>query len=122
MKLAIATVGLIALATTIPASAQDAAAGSKSFGARCAVCHGRAGEGTPMGPSLKGVFMSKAASNSFPRYTPALKASKLVWTQANLDAFLAAPKKLVPGTAMFMSLPMNPDRANVIAHLKTLKK
>lgn len=119
------TLFVAAVAATVimaPAHAQDAAAGAKLFGSRCAMCHGKGGEGGPLAPPLKGVYKSRAASSGSPRNTPALKASKLIWTDANLDAFLTAPKKLVPGTAMYVAIPNPADRANVIAHLKTLKK
>ena len=124
MKNLFAATGLAAavILTATPAVAQDAVAGAKMFGARCAMCHGKAGEGGPLAPPLKGVYKSRAASSGSPRNTPALKNSKLIWTDANLNAFLAAPKKLVPGTAMFVAIPSPTDRANIIAHLKTLKK
>jgi cytochrome c len=43
------------------------------------------------------------------------------WTFENLNKFLTAPKKDVPGTAMgFAGLPKDQDRANVILYLHTL--
>ena len=42
------------------------------------------------------------------------------WTPEELFAFLANPKKDVPGTKMsFAGLPKPEDRANVIAYLQT---
>ena len=119
---ALGTAFAITALAASPSAAQDAAAGAKMFGARCAMCHGKGGEGGPLAPPLKGVYKSRAASSGSPRNTPALKASKLIWTDANLDAFLTAPKKLVPGTAMYVAIANPADRANLIAHLKTLKK
>lgn len=121
MKMLLSAVALCAFLAA-PASAQDVAAGAKLFGARCAMCHGKGGEGGALGPSLGGVYRGKAASSGWPRYTAALKASKLVWTEDKLAVFLTAPKTLVPGTAMYVMLANPADRANVIAHLKTFKK
>jgi cytochrome c len=44
------------------------------------------------------------------------------WTPEELFAFLANPKKDVPGTKMaFAGLPKPEDRANVIAYLETVQ-
>src|SRR3546814_17021966 len=43
-------------------SSGDAVAGSKTFAARCAMCHGKAGVGTAMAPNLHGAFGAKARS------------------------------------------------------------
>jgi cytochrome c len=102
--------------------AGDAAAGATLFKMRCAICHGQQGEGGALAPSLKGIVGSKAASGTFARYTPALKGSGLTWTRANLDSFLAKPAGLVPGTAMVIAVPAPAERANILAHLATLKK
>lgn len=115
----------LAIATTLlgagAASAQDAAAGQKTFGMRCAVCHGKEAQGGPMAPNLKGVVGRKAAAETYPRYSAAMKGSNLTWTNANLNDFLAAPAKKVPGTSMVIALPQAKDRADVIAYLATLK-
>ncbi len=106
------------------ASAQaNATAGQATFVARCAMCHGKEAQGGPMAPSLKGVVGRKAATEAaFPRYSAALKKSGLTWTQANLNDFLTAPAKKVPGTTMVIALPKADERANVLAYLATLKK
>jgi cytochrome c len=106
------------------ASAQaNATAGQATFVARCAMCHGKEAQGGPMAPSLKGIVGRKAATETaFPRYSAALKASGLTWTSANLNDFLTAPAKKVPGTTMVIALPKADERANVLAYLATLKK
>ena len=44
----------------------------------------------------------------------------LVWTEANLDAYLADPRGFVPNNKMaFAGLKKPDDRADVIAYLKT---
>ena len=102
--------------------AGDAAAGAQLFKTSCSICHGQQAEGTPLAPTLRGVVGSKAGATTFPRYTPALKASGLVWSPTKLDVFLSGPPKLVPGTAMAVTIAKAEDRKNLIAHLATLKK
>jgi len=104
------------------ATAADVKPGQQTFRAQCGVCHqGGPGDGEGgQGPSLNGVVGRKAASlQSFP-YTPALKTSGLTWTKENLDRFLTDPSKLVPGTAMPISVPDTKTRQDLIAYLATL--
>ncbi|HVI98030.1 MAG TPA: c-type cytochrome [Sphingomonas sp.] len=103
-------------------SSGDPVAGSKTFATRCAMCHGKAGVGTGMAPALRGAFGAKAGAANSPRNSAALKASKLTWNAGNLDAYLAAPAKLVPGTNMPIAVANPKDRQNLIAYLATLKK
>ncbi len=54
-------------------------------------------------------------------YSPAMKKSKIVWTEAMLDRFLARPLKMVPGTSMTYDGVQDPtERADLIAYLLTL--
>lgn len=98
----------------------DVAAGRQLFAARCSVCHGADAIGGVMAPNLTKVVGSKAAGATFARYSAALKASGLTWTPANLDSFLTAPGKLVPGTSMMMAVSNPADRTNLIAYLASL--
>ena len=120
--------GTIAVLAALSASAAlaaggDAAAGRRTFVARCGLCHsagpgvGEAGQGPP----LAGVVGRKAASAPDFDYTTALKASHLIWTPANLDRFLAGPSKLVPGTAMPVAIGDAKVRADLIAYLASVK-
>ena len=116
------TAGLIALAG--PALAQgapgvDIAAGKQVYEVRCSFCHGEGGVGG-QGPSMMGVVGRKAASLANFAYSPALKASGLTWTPANLDRFLTNPAELVPGTSMPMSVPDAKERADLIGYLASL--
>lgn len=114
----------LAAPAAAPVAAQgagDPAAGAKLFAARCSVCHAKAAQGGALAPALIGVVGVKAAAGTFPRYSAALKASQIVWTEAKLDSFLTAPGKLVPGTMMVVAVPSATDRADIVAHLRSLK-
>lgn len=56
------------------------------------------------------------------RYSAAMKASGLVWDEATLERFLAAPRDVVPKTTMTVSVPKREDRHNIIAYLKSLSQ
>jgi cytochrome c len=103
-----------------PSLAQDVAKCSDVFQSRCSQCHVLSGVG--QGPSLIGVFGRQAAALPGYPYSDALKASGLIWTAANLDAFVQGPTKLVPGTAMRVVVADPADRRDLIAYLATLKR
>jgi cytochrome c len=97
--------------------------GETLFRQRCATCHAvTAGKRVATGPNLYGVVGRKAASAPVPyNYSPALKKSGLVWTRQNLDAYLAAPTKKVPGTKMVISLAAPAQRAAILDYLARVK-
>jgi cytochrome c len=112
---------LALLITAAHACAADAARGQTIYQARCAACHSPDFNG--VGPAHRGVFERLAGTaKGFTGYSAALKKSGLVWTEANLDRWLADPEALVPGQAMGISLPDAGERADVIAFLRTLAK
>jgi cytochrome c len=116
------TLTVLALLALVPlAKAADATRGQALYQARCAACHSVDFNG--VGPAHRGVFGRLAGTaKGFSNYSPALKASGLVWTEANLDRWLANPEALVPGQAMGISLPDAGERADVIAFLRTIAK
>lgn len=99
------------------------AAGESVF-RQCRACH-KVGEGARngTGPLLNGVFGNAAGAVEGFRYSPAAQeaaAGGLVWTEENLDAFLAKPREFMAGTRMsFAGLRKEEDRAAVIAYLST---
>ena len=111
-----------ASAATAPASAPAPApapeiSGEQAF-AMCTACHSRdAGAPQRMGPNLRGVVGRKAGSNPGFDYSPALKASNITWDAAQLDAYLAAPAKHVPGTRMVIAVPDPARRQALIEYL-----
>jgi len=85
----------------------------------CAACHTfGGGQGTLVGPNLHGVFGRRAAAlDGFP-YSPALRASGLVWTPLSLEAWLAEPADFVVGTTMaFAGYRSAEDRRDLLAYL-----
>ena len=97
-----------------PALAAD---GQALFNMQCKMCHG----GSVMGPTLGGIAGGPIAGRTDFTYSPALKAKAGKWTDANLDAYLAAPTVFAPGTKMMISVQDATARAAVITYLKTLK-
>ena len=110
---------VLAVIAALSAGAAQAADGAKIFQLQCKTCH--QAKSTPMGPSLNGVAGRGVASLSDFKYSPALTAKGGTWTDASLDAFLTSPGKFAPGSKMPAAVPGAPDRAAVIAYLKTLK-
>lgn len=104
------------------AVAADAAKGAVVFN-RCKVCH-TMGPGLPnkIGPNLWGVVGRKAGTEAGFNYGPGMKAFGKVWTEKELDAYLADPKGVVPGTKMaFAGVKDATERADLIAWLATQK-
>jgi len=97
----------------------DAQAGAVVF-RRCAACHTISSSGPDTdGPNLYGVVGAPVAERR-PRfaYTAALQGLGGSWDPKRLDAWLANPRRMVPGTAMnFVGLRNPKDRADVIAYL-----
>jgi cytochrome c len=120
---------LVAAAILAPAlcaagSKPDVENGKATFTTVCNVCHSVQKTGGPnQGPNLLGVVGRKAGSQpEFAGYSPALKASKITWSEKTLDKFLVDPMAKVPGTLMPIQIADDKTRADVIAYLATLKK
>lgn len=89
--------------------------------ARCSTCHQTAPGANGIGPTLAGVYGAAAAHEPNYAYSRAMRASGLTWDEATLDAYLANPRKVVPGTKMaFAGLRDPAERAALIEYLKTL--
>lgn len=104
------------------AAATTAAGGKPAAFAQCAACHAVEPGKHGVGPSLAGVFGTKAGDIPGYTFSEAMKNSGLTWDEATLDEYLAAPMKKVPGTKMTYAGMSNPaQRQEIIAYLKTLK-
>lgn len=100
-----------------PASAQVDA----SF-APCAACHTVKPGQNRLGPSLHDVVGRKKAAVADFNYSPALQAQKGVWSDAELDAYIANPRAKVPGTRMvYAGMQDAAKRKQLIAWLKAQK-
>ena len=104
-------------------AAGDAKRGADVFAEECGDCHSPVPGKDKKGPTLTGVLGRKAGSvASFAGYSDAMKSSGIVWTPEKIDAYVAAPKKIVPGGKMkYDGLPDAARRADVIAYVLGLK-
>ena len=112
----------LALAATLavnPALAADAPSAFKI----CGTCHKVVAGAKSIGPSLFGVYGSKAGTvgTEF-KYSPAMSGWGKTWDDANLAAYLANPKDTIPGNKMvFVGVKSPDDIKAIIEYLKTLK-
>eukprot|EP01126_Amoeba_proteus_P015726 TRINITY_DN17113_c0_g1_i11.p2 TRINITY_DN17113_c0_g1~~TRINITY_DN17113_c0_g1_i11.p2 ORF type:complete len:109 (+),score=20.55 TRINITY_DN17113_c0_g1_i11:28-354(+) len=106
----------------IPAG--NIASGEKLFNARCATCHTyEKGGASKQGPNLYGILGRTAGTVPGYVYSPANKASGVVWTEQAMFDYLLNPKKYIPKTKMnFPGFKSAQDRADVIAFLKHAAK
>ena len=84
---------------------------------RCVQCHSATDESRPAGPGLRGIVGRPAATSAGYFYSDALRRSGITWNAAKLDAFLANPQVVVPGTFMLVGVPLAEERSAVIAYL-----
>ena len=98
----------------------DAAAGKKVF-KKCASCH-KVGKDAKngVGPRIWNLVGSNRGVVPGFRYSNAMKSKKGDWTYESLNAFLAKPKRYIPGTRMqFGGVKKVSDRANLVAYLRS---
>jgi cytochrome c oxidase assembly protein subunit 11 len=98
----------------------DAATGARLFTAQCSGCHEM--NRAKIGPPLAGVVGRVAGTVPGYPYSSALKASQLTWSPAELDAWLAGPRVLVPGAAMPMRVEDEQARRDIVAYLAAAPK
>ena len=117
------------VAAAVPAApafdAELAAAGEKVF-KKCKSCH-QVGDGAQnkTGPQLNAIFGRTIGGVEGFRYSKVFQAQAdagAVWTEEEMAAFLAGPKKLFKGTKMsFNGLKKDDDIAEVIEYLKSFQ-
>ena len=99
----------------------DVSKGEKLFKVlHCASCHSLEGGDKKAGPPLTGLFGRKSGSvEGFEQYSEAMVNAGIIWEEDTLSAFLANPKKLVPGNRMgIRRIYSAQQRADVIAYLR----
>jgi cytochrome c len=111
---------VLVMAIDCAEAAGDSEKGQVVF-AKCAPCHAK-DKSKRMGPGLFGVVGRQAGSVEGFHYSRAMKKANITWDDKSLDAFIAAPQKVVPGTVMpFAGIPDQQVRADLIAYLETLR-
>ena len=111
--------GVIVIASSANALAQDVAAGENSF-KKCLPCH-RVGEGAKnlVGPVLNGLEGRKSGTIEGYSYSDANKNSGITWDEAVFKEYITNPRTKIPGTKMvFAGINNENERANLWAYLK----
>jgi cytochrome c len=112
---------LMATAMVIGAAGAASAQNDPSF-VQCVACHTVKPGQNRVGPTLHGIVGAKKAGVAGFNYSPALRAQKGVWSEAELDAYIANPRAKVPGTRMVYSgMADAAKRKRLIAWLKAQK-
>lgn len=121
-----ALAALAAQFAPVAAMAQSAAApaadpGRAAFGP-CRACHAIEKGVNRLGPSMFGIVGRKVASEPGYDFSPAMQAHGGVWTRERLNAYLADPRGVVPGSKMsYAGLKDPARRAALIDYLATLR-
>jgi cytochrome c len=116
-------VGFAFLTISLVDAQGDAAAGQIVFDQKCASCHSVAADLTHglLGPNLIGIVGRTAGTVPGWDFSTALKDSKVVWTEENLNKWLTDTTAFVPMAQMDLKVPSRIEREDVIAYLKGLK-
>jgi cytochrome c len=121
MSAAVRALAGAACALTLIATPQALAAGGDSKAgetiySRCGACHALEYDRT--GPRNCGLLGRRAGSVPGFEYSEAMRRSRIVWSEATLDRFLADPLGAVPGTTMgYAGVRDRKERADLIAYL-----
>jgi cytochrome c len=103
-----------------PPAGADTAAGERLFRSQCSGCHSVEPEQNRAGPTLHNLFARRSGTLAGFDYSAAMREAEVDWSPDTLDAFLADPRAMVPGTRMVLwGLPAE-QRHEIIAWLKSL--
>jgi cytochrome c len=95
--------------------------GATLFKQQCATCHTiDRSEPVRQGPPLFKVIGRAAGKVDGFRYSAGFAKADFVWDDARLDAWLANPQEVIPGTIMAYRQSKAETRATIIAYLKEL--
>lgn len=104
---------------TAPAPVQTVDRGKLLF-KKCRVCHSlEEGGKHKVGPNLYGIIGATAGEKPGFNYSKTMKASEVIWTKENLNAYIERPSKFMPGNTMaFVGIRRPEDRDLLIAYLE----
>ena len=95
--------------------------GTTLFKQQCATCHTiNPADAVRQGPSLFKIVGRPAGKADGFRYSAGFTDANFVWDDTRLDAYLANPQAIVPGSIMAYRQPRAETRAAIIAYLKEL--
>ena len=117
---ALAAALIVAAGAQALAAAGDARRGEEIY-SRCLACHALEYDRT--GPRHCGLFGRRAGSVPGFAYSDAMRRSRIIWSDATLERFIADPLKAVPGTAMgYAGVKDARERADLIAYLRAANR
>ncbi len=87
-----------------------------AFTRRCVTCHSVGLSAHGPGPYLIELGGRQAGSLEDFAYSPAMRASGIVWNAETLDRYLAGPEKMVPGTIMLTEQVDDPEERKALIH------
>lgn len=112
---------MVPVAVEAPAAQTIPASNAPAVFAQCKACHSVVPGKNGIGPSLAGVFGTKAGHLEDFTYSAAMNSSGLTWDVATLDSYLKNPREAVPGTKMsYPGLKDDTKRTELIEYLKTI--
>ncbi len=86
---------------------------------KCVSCHSLERNGpNKVGPRLHGLFGRVSGAVHDFKYSPALKASRILWDEDSLGLYLANTTAMVPGTKMYAFMSREQDRTDLVAYLR----
>jgi cytochrome c len=105
--------GVLVVAMTGAATAQEPT--DTAFKKWCTACHAIGeGAGVKLGPPLNGIDGRTAGSVAGFNYSPASKASGIVWNEAVFKEYIKNPMQKMPGTRMAFAGVRNEQEVNDI--------
>lgn len=116
------TADATASAAPSEAVASTAAATAPASFEICKACHSSKPGENGIGPSLAGIYGTKAGEVAGFEFSDALLKSGLTWDEKTLDTWLTNPQAMVPGTKMsYGGRPDAAKRKEVIEYIESLK-
>ena len=106
------------------ASKGNAEMGAGTFRKKCLGCHPVKDDGVNRtGPNLFNIIGRDKASVAGYRYSSGLKKLGGIWTEKEINTFIAGPRVMVPKTKMtFSGVKKENQRDDIVAYLKSLSK